>query len=174
MAKFAEVIQCLRHGGTAARQAWDVLGNKEIMMQIPQRIAKDIVPKMTSVQDIVKPKIGTVGSGEIEYHDQVIIIDFVDDGKTPARATYYIPTWEDIFADDWRLKQTGESFKLRMEDEIAEIEERASKLSAFFKTQIFEGLSDEKKTLMYEQYDAMILYSTKVGQRLELEKKGEL
>ena len=43
MAKFAEVIQCLRHGGTAARQAWDVLGNKEIMMQIPQRIAKDIV-----------------------------------------------------------------------------------------------------------------------------------
>ena len=44
MAKFAEVIQCLRHGGTAARQAWDVLGNKEVMMQIPQRIAKDVVP----------------------------------------------------------------------------------------------------------------------------------
>ena len=79
MAKFAEVIQCLRHGGTAARQAWDVSGNKEIMMQIPQRIAKDIVPKMTSVQDIVKPKIGTVGSGEIEYHHQVLIIEFKDD-----------------------------------------------------------------------------------------------
>ena len=116
MAKFAEVIQCLRHGGTAARQAWDVSGNKEIMMQIPQRIAKDIVPKMTSVQEIVKPKIGTVGSGEIEYHDQVIIIEFVDDEKTPARATYYIPTWEDIFADDWRLTQTADSFVLRMED----------------------------------------------------------
>jgi len=49
------------------------------MMQIPQRIAKDIVPKMTSVQDIVKPKINTVGSGEIEYHHQVIIIE--DDEK---------------------------------------------------------------------------------------------
>ena len=48
-------------------------------MQIPQRIAKDIVPKMTSVQDSVKPKISTVGSGEIEYHDQVIIIEFVDE-----------------------------------------------------------------------------------------------
>ena len=173
MAKFAEVIQCLRHGGTATRQAWDVSGNKEIMMQIPQRIAKDIVPKMTSVQEIVKPKIGTVGSGEIEYHDQVIIIEFVDDDNTPARATYYIPTWEDIFADDWLLTQTADSFVLRMEDEIAEIEERAGKLKRFFNTDIFAYLPDNKKELMYEQYDAMILYSTKVRQRIELERNGE-
>lgn len=173
MAKFAEVIQCLRHGGTAARQAWDVNGNKEIMMQIPQRIAKDIVPKMTSVQEIIKPKINTVGSGEIEYHDQVIIIEFVDDEKTPARATYYIPTWEDIFAEDWRLMQTADSYIARMEDEIAEIEDRACKLKGFFNTDIFAYMPDNKKELMYEQYDAMILYSTKVAQRLELEKKGE-
>ena len=173
MAKFAEVIECLKNGGTAQRMAWDVNGDKEIMMQIPQRIAKDIVPKMTSVQEIVKPKIGTVGSGEIEYHHQVLIIEFKDDEKTPARATYYIPTWEDIMADDWRLTQTADSYIARMEDEIAEVEERAGKLSAFFKSPIFEKLSDKKKELMREQYDAMILYSTKVGQRLELEKKGE-
>ena len=43
MAKFAEVIECLKNGGTAQRIAWDVTGDKEIMMQIPQRIAKDIV-----------------------------------------------------------------------------------------------------------------------------------
>ena len=98
---------------------------------------------------------------------------WVVDEKTPARATYYIPTWEDIFADDWRLTQTADSFVLRMEDEIAEVEERAGKLCAFFKSPIFEKLSDKKKELMHEQYDAMILYSTKVGQRLELEKKGE-
>lgn len=105
MAKFSEVIECLKNGGTAARQSWDVLGDKEIMMQIPQRISKDIVPKMTSLQESIKPKISTVGSGEIEYHDQVIIIEFKDDEKTPARATYYIPTWEDIFADDWRISK---------------------------------------------------------------------
>ena len=98
---------------------------------------------------------------------------WVVDEKTPARATYYIPTWEDIFADDWRLTQPADSFVLRMEDEIAEVEERAGKLCAFFKSPIFEKLSDKKKELMHEQYDAMILYSTKVGQRLELEKKGE-
>lgn len=42
MAKFTEVIECLKNGGTAQRIAWDVTGDKEIMMQIPQRITKDI------------------------------------------------------------------------------------------------------------------------------------
>lgn len=70
-------------------------------MQIPQCIAKDVVPKMTSLPESIKPKISTVGSGEISYHDQVIMITFTDDGKTPASATYYIPSWEDILAEDW-------------------------------------------------------------------------
>ena len=64
-------------------------------------IAKDVVPKMTSLPAAIKPKISTVGSGEISYHDQVIMITFTDDGKTPASATYYIPSWEDILAEDW-------------------------------------------------------------------------
>lgn len=78
MAKFKDVISCLKHGGTATRQAWNDK-NIEVMMQIPQRIAKEIVPKMTSVQESIKPKISTVGNGEIEYRDQVLIITFVDD-----------------------------------------------------------------------------------------------
>ena len=101
MAKFADVIECLNRGGSASRWTWKE--NKEIVKQIPQCISKDIVPKMTSLPDVVKPKIGTVGSGEISYHDQVIAITFTDDDKTPASATYFIPTWEDIFAEDWRI-----------------------------------------------------------------------
>lgn len=91
MTKFKDVICCIKNGGTARRMSWAEDGDKEIMMQIPQRISKDIVPKMTSVQESIKPKLSTVGSGEIEYHDQVIIITFTDDGMTPARATYYVP-----------------------------------------------------------------------------------
>ena len=169
MAKFAEVIECLKNGGTAQRIAWDVNGDKEIMMQIPQRIAKDIVPKMTSVQDIVKPKIGTVGSGEIEYHHQVLIIEFKDDGKTPARATYYIPTWEDIMADDWRLTQPADSYKARMKAEYDELKERTEKLNAFFGTDLFASLSDEKKQLMQEQHVAMVKYLDTLGRRCQLE-----
>ena len=169
MANFAEVIECLKNGGTATRQAWDVLGNKEVMMQIPQRIAKDIVPKMTSVQEHIKPKIGTVGSGEIEYHDQVIIIDFVDDEKTPARATYYVPSWEDIFATDWILSEPYDAYKHRMKAEWQELEKKAEKLKAFFHSQIYNDLPKEKRDLLMEQYDAMVLYSTKLGQRCTLE-----
>jgi len=31
MAKFAEVIECLKNGGTASRQAWDVNGGMEVI-----------------------------------------------------------------------------------------------------------------------------------------------
>ena len=54
-------------------------------MQIPQCIAKDVVPKMTSLPAAIKPKISTVGSGEISYHDQVLMITFTDDEKTRHR-----------------------------------------------------------------------------------------
>lgn len=96
---FSAVIECLKKGGYASRSTWH--DNQEIVMQIPQCIAKDVVPKMTSLPEAIKPKISTVGSGEISYHDQVIMITFTDDDKTPASATYYIPSWEDILAEDW-------------------------------------------------------------------------
>ena len=99
MNNFANVIECLNRGGHAKRMVWQE--NREIVKQVPQCISKDIVPRMTSLPDSIKPMIGTVGSGEISYHDQVLSIVFTDDGKTPADATYYIPTWEDIFAEDW-------------------------------------------------------------------------
>ena len=76
-------------------------------MQIPQCIAKDVVPKMTSLPAAIKPKISTVGSGEISYHDQVIMITFTDDGKTPASATYYIPYMGGYFGRGLVLHHTG-------------------------------------------------------------------
>ena len=143
------------------------------MMQIPQRIAKDIVPKMTSVQDIVKPKIGTVGSGEIEYHHQVLIIEFKDDGKTPARATYYIPTWEDIMADDWRMTQPADSYIARMVNEREELNDKAEKLNKFFSSPIFNGLPDNKKVLMERQYKLMAEYVEVLDERIKLENTAQ-
>lgn len=169
MEKFSEVIECLKNGGTAFRQAWGDNGSKEIMMQIPQRIAKDIVPKMTSVQEHVKPKINTVGSGEIEYHHQVLIITFTDDSETPARATYYVPTWEDIMADDWILSQPATSYKNRMVSEKKDLENKVRKLSAFFASPICESLSQEKKSLMFRQQHIMHEYIQVLGERIDLE-----
>lgn len=167
MAKFSEVIECLKNGGMASRQAWT--GNYEVMMQIPQRISKDIVPKMTSVQDIAKPKIGTVGSGEIEYHDQVLIIMFTDDETTPAKATYFIPTWEDIFAEDWTLTQPAGSYKDRMKAEYKELSERMEKLYAFLGSPVYQALPMEKQLLQKHQYAAMAEYLYVLGERCKLE-----
>jgi hypothetical protein len=86
MEKFSKVIECLKNGGSARRLAWNE--NNEIVMQIPQCIDKTIVPKMTSLPAGIKSMIGTVGSGEISYHDQVLIVTFVDDESTPASGFY--------------------------------------------------------------------------------------
>lgn len=61
MNNFANVIECLNRGGHAKRMAWQ--GNRKIVKQLPQCISKDIVPRMTSLPDSIKPVIGTVGSG---------------------------------------------------------------------------------------------------------------
>lgn len=99
--KFAEIIDGLKEGHIYQRNAWS--GNKAVMMQIPATIPADVVPRMTSLQKSLKGYLSTVGSGAISYHDQVIIVDMIDDPAVDASATYYIPTWEDIFADDWRV-----------------------------------------------------------------------
>ena len=169
MAKFNKVMQCLQHGGSAYRIAWVKDKDQEIMMQIPQCIAKEIVPKMTSVQEGTKSKLQRRGTGEIEYHHQVIIISYSINKELPNRATYYIPTWEDIFADDWVLKQPEGFYIARMADEIEELDERHNRLARFMKEKLFFDLSREKQMLLEEQYDAMVLYSTKLRQRIEIE-----
>ena len=171
MAKFKDVIICLKNGGTATRQAWSDR-NIEVMMQIPQRIAKEIVPKMTSVQEIIKTKINTVGSGEIEYHDQVLIITFVDDDKTPAKATYYVPSWEDIFAEDWIVTNSFESFIKCLVDYADDIALRHDELLDLTKTGMYERhVSVEKKEAIQKEIAALSTLHEVLVERYNLEKK---
>lgn len=68
-------------------------------MQIPADIPNDVIPKMQSLNDGAKAILGTVGDCQIHYRNQVLMVNKVDGEKNIA--TYYTPTWEDIFADDW-------------------------------------------------------------------------
>ncbi len=104
---FGDIIKELKDGKTVHRSSWWF--DKFIVRQIPQTISSDIVPKMTSLPDMAKKHIeqnandsAKTGGGSISYHDQVIQvnIDLIDGN---CRATYYIPTWEDIFAEDWEV-----------------------------------------------------------------------
>lgn len=94
---FAEVIEGLKSGQNFTRIYSPVLNGKFITMQIPADIPTDVIPKMTSLNDSTKAILGTVGDCQIHYRNQVLMVKI--DGKENI-ATYYMPTWEDIFADD--------------------------------------------------------------------------
>lgn len=105
--KFTEVIDGLGQGLAFSRKKWEFLRIGEkiirrgcfIVRQIPQSIPADVVPKMTGLPDCAKWILADIGDGAISYRDQVLIIEC--DGNGENLATSYIPTWEDIFADDW-------------------------------------------------------------------------
>lgn len=96
---FAEVIEGLKNGQNFTRIYSSTLNGKFITMQIPADIPTDVISKMTSLNDGAKAILGTVGDCQIHYRNQVLMINKVDGEKNIA--TYYTPTWEDIFADDW-------------------------------------------------------------------------
>ena len=109
--KFADVIEALQKGGTATRYCTPSFGGKCIVKQIPQTVPAEAVPRMTSLPEGFKNAIGTVGlddefKGTISYHDQVLLVTLNDSERVSA--TYYIPTWEDIFAEDWRIEMPAE------------------------------------------------------------------
>lgn len=95
---FAEVIEGLKSGQNFTRIYSPVLNGKFITMQIPADIPTDVIPKMTSLNDRAKAILGTFGDCQIHYRNQVLMVNIVS-GKENI-AIYYIPTWEDIFADD--------------------------------------------------------------------------
>ena len=93
--KFSEIIDGLNEGKSFTREAW--INNAFIARQVPQTVAADIVPRMTSLPDVAKWLVTSYGDGSISYHDQVLRVTIGE----PSTATCYIPTWEDIFANDW-------------------------------------------------------------------------
>ena len=109
--KFTDVIEALQKGGAATRWLSPAFYGKKIVKQIPQTVPADVVPKMTSLPESFKAEIATTGKedefkGTISYHDQVLIVTINDLERVSA--TYYVPTWEDIFADDWQIEMPAE------------------------------------------------------------------
>ena len=102
--KFSEILDGLKNGQCATRSSCDSFCGKMIVMQIPQTVPASVVPKMTSLPEEAKVRIGTIGLhdetlGTIQYHDQVLLMTCNDFERVSA--TSYTPTWEDIFAEDW-------------------------------------------------------------------------
>lgn len=96
--KFSEVLEALKNGERLTNAE---LSNKDafIVRQVPQIVPKEIVPKMTSLPDSAKEHM--MGS-EIAYRDQVLVV-WWSSMQERYIATSYIPTWMDIFREDWTI-----------------------------------------------------------------------
>ena len=68
-----------------------------------------------------------------------------------------------------KVANTPKDYKERMKAEYDELKERTEKLNAFFGTDLFASLTDEKKHLMKEQHVAMVKYLDTLGRRCQLE-----
>ena len=68
-----------------------------------------------------------------------------------------------------KVANNPKDYKERMKAEYDELKERTEKLNAFFGTDLFASLTDEKKQLMQEQHVVMVKYLDTLGRRCQLE-----
>lgn len=93
---FGEAIERVKTRSYIARHAnWD--NDVFIFAQVPANINEETIPKMQSLLEVVKREITEVGIISLSYQNQICKFDNSD-------ITYYTPTGDEIFADDWETK----------------------------------------------------------------------
>lgn len=93
---FGETIERVKTRSYIARRAnW--YDDMFIFAQIPANINEETIPKMQSLPEVVKREITEAGITSLSYQNQICKFDNGD-------ITYYTPTDDEIFADDWETK----------------------------------------------------------------------
>ena len=93
---FGEAIERVKTRSYIARRAnWD--DDVFIFAQIPADINEETISKMQSLPEVVKCEITEADITSLSYQNQICKFDNGD-------ITYYTPTGDEIFADDWETK----------------------------------------------------------------------
>lgn len=93
---FGEAIERVKTRSYIARRAnWD--DDVFIFAQVPADINEETIPKMQSLPEVVKREITEAGITSLSYQNQICKFD-------NGNITYYTPTGNEIFADDWETK----------------------------------------------------------------------
>lgn len=93
---FGNAIERVKTRSYIARRAnWD--DDMFIFAQIPANINEETIPKIQSLSEVVKREITEAGITSLSYQNQICKFDNGD-------ITYYTPTGNEIFADDWETK----------------------------------------------------------------------
>lgn len=92
---FGKAIEHVKTRSYIARRAnWD---DMFILAQIPANINEETIPKMQSLPEVVKREITEAGFTSLSYQNQICKFD-------NGNITYYTPTGNEIFVDDWETK----------------------------------------------------------------------
>lgn len=93
---FGKAIERVKTRSYIARHAnWD--DDVFIFAQVPADINEETIPKMQSLPEVVKREITEAGITSLSYQNQICKFD-------NGNITYYTPTDNEIFADDWETK----------------------------------------------------------------------
>lgn len=93
---FKKAIKCVKTRSYIARRAnWD--DNVFIFAQVLANINEETIPKMQSLPEVVKREITEAGITSISYQNQICKFN-------NGNITYYTPTGNEIFANDWETK----------------------------------------------------------------------
>lgn len=93
---FGKAIERVKIRSYIARRAnWD--DDMFIFAQVPADINEETIPKMQSLPEVVKREITEAGITSLSYQNQICKFDNSD-------ITYYTPTGDEIFANDWETK----------------------------------------------------------------------
>lgn len=93
---FGEAIERVKTRSYIARRAnWD--DDMFIFAQVPADINEETISKMQSLPEVVKREITEAGITSLSYQNQICKFDNSD-------ITYYTPTGDEIFANDWETK----------------------------------------------------------------------
>ena len=93
---FGKAIERVKtHSYIARRANWD--DDMFIFAQVPADINEETIPKMQSLPEVVKREITEAGITSLSYQNQICKFDNSD-------ITYYTPTGDEIFANDWETK----------------------------------------------------------------------
>lgn len=96
--KFSEVLEALRNGERLTNSS--LSGTGFIVRHMPTYVEKEVIPKMNSLPEETKEHLKD--RGDIRFVDQVLLFQW-SSMQGVYFATNYIPTWYDIFREDWTV-----------------------------------------------------------------------
>jgi hypothetical protein len=150
---FGLAIEALKRGQRVARAGWNGKG------MFAYLVPANAYPAQTGAAKAF------FGEGALVPYNAYFALKGVD-----GTVSTWAPSGSDALAEDWQIVETVASsippHQQRVIDEKAELDDKLTKLKAFFDTPIFAGLDPNEQDRLCAQSEAMGVYAEILAQRI--------